>query len=165
MPQVCLRRYPERVSTSSPPATRVPLRILLVEDCDADAELMRRELLAHGYDVNLTRVQTADAMREALARERWQAVISDYSLPGFSGPAALAILKETKLDLPFIMVSGTVGEQTAVQSLKAGAGDFLLKDNLTRLGPALEREIREAARRRDLATVEQQLRRSQERST
>jgi two-component system, cell cycle sensor histidine kinase and response regulator CckA len=141
------------------------LRVLLVEDSEDDAELLLHELRGGGYDVVAERVQTPDAMRAALQRESWHIVLSDYSLPGFSGPAALAVLKESNLDLPFIMVSGTIDEETAVASLKAGACDFLLKDKLSRLIPAVGREIREAELRRTRArehrALEQQLRQAQ----
>src|SRR5437016_6062345 len=128
-----------------------PLRVLLVEDSPADAELLVYELVKGGYEVTATRVDTADAMRAALGAEAWHVVLSDYSMPAFSAPKALAVLRETGLDLPFIIVSGTIGEETAVEALKAGACDFLVKGRLARLIPAIERERREAALRRERA--------------
>ena len=100
-----------------------PLRVLVVDDSANDAELIIAELQRGGYDVSSERVQTAGAMREALGRVRWDMVVSDYSMPTFSGPAALEVLKATGQDLPFIIVSGTIGEESAVAALKAGAHD------------------------------------------
>jgi DNA-binding NtrC family response regulator len=121
-----------------------PLRVLLVEDSETDAELLLHELAHGGYAVAATRVDTADAMQAALQSHTWDIVVSDYSMPAFSAPAALALLRTTGSDLPFIIVSGTIGEETAVAALKAGACDFLVKGRLARLVPALERELREA---------------------
>jgi two-component sensor histidine kinase len=124
------------------------LRILLVEDSATDAKLVLQELERAGRRVQFERVETATAMRAALLREPWDLVISDWSLPTFSAPAALRILTESGLDLPFIIVSGTIGEETAVEAMRAGAHDFVLKDKLARLGPAVERELRECQSRR-----------------
>ena len=141
------------------------LRVLLVEDSESDAELLLAELNRSGYHVTCERVQTADEMRAALQHESFHVVLSDYSLPSFSAPAALAVLKEHQPDLPFIIVSGTVGDETAVEALKAGASDFLVKGKLARLAPALERELREAELKRERArereALEAQLRQSQ----
>jgi signal transduction histidine kinase len=125
-----------------------PLRVLIVEDSEPDCVLLVRTLRNGGYDVTFRRVQTLEAMRGALREETWDVVVSDYSMPQFSAMGALAALKESKFDLPFIVVSGTVGEETAVQALKEGAHDFMLKDRLTRLLPAIERERREVEVRR-----------------
>jgi signal transduction histidine kinase len=142
-----------------------PLRVLFVEDSEADAELLLHELARGGYDVTARRVQTADTMRAALHADTWDVVLSDYSMPAFSAPDALAVLRTTDLDLPFIIVSGTIGEGTAVASLKAGACDFLVKGQLARLVPAIERERREVDLRRERAlahrTLEDQLRQAQ----
>jgi signal transduction histidine kinase len=137
-----------------------PLRVLLIEDSVQDAQLIVAELEQGGYDVTFDRVQTAETLRAALARP-WDIVLSDYSMPGFSGPAALRILRELDRDLPFIIVSGTIGEETAVTALKAGADDFLVKDRLARLLPAVERELRETTARRDRHRLEEQLRQAQ----
>lgn len=94
-----------------------PLRVLLVEDREDDALLVLRHIQRAGYDVSHERVETAEAMRQALERTEWDVVISDYSLPRFSGPAALEVLRQSGMDLPFIMTSGTIGEETAVESL------------------------------------------------
>ncbi len=126
-----------------------PLRVLLVEDSDDDARLLVRQLGSAGYDVTHRRVDTPDAMQEALERNNWDIVISDYSMPQFSGTAALTLLQEYGLDLPFIFVSGTIGEDVAVAAMRAGASDYVLKDKLKRLVPAIERELREAEVRRE----------------
>jgi signal transduction histidine kinase len=126
-----------------------PLQVLIVEDSDDDAVLLVRELSAHGYEPVVERVETAGDMRAALKRRSWDVVVSDYSMPSFSGPAALAVLKESRLDIPFIIVSGTIGEETAVDAMRAGAQDFMIKGKLARLLPAIERGIREAERRRE----------------
>jgi two-component system cell cycle sensor histidine kinase/response regulator CckA len=137
-----------------------PLRALIVEDCEADAELLLAELARADYDVDWIRVQTADAMQAAL-EQKWDVVLSDYSLPEFTGPAALALLQASGRDLPFIMVSGTIGEEAAVGALKAGANDFLVKGRLARLAPAIERELRDVSARRDRERLEDQLRQAQ----
>jgi PAS domain S-box-containing protein len=128
------------------------LRILIVEDSVNDADLIVRDLRRAGRPIHFERVEDATAMRAAFERASWDAVISDWSMPRLSALRALDILKETRLDLPFIIVSGSIGEETAVEAMRAGAHDYLLKDNLTRLMPALERELRECkgreARRR-----------------
>jgi PAS domain S-box-containing protein len=126
-----------------------PLRALIVDDSEDDALLILRELHRSGYKVTHRQVQTAEGMAEALAREPWDVVLSDYSMPRFSAPAALEVLKASGIDLPFIIVSGTIGEETAVAALKAGAHDFLLKSQLARFVPALDRELREAEGRRE----------------
>jgi PAS domain S-box-containing protein len=138
-----------------------PIRVLIVEDSAADAELLVRELERGGYSVASERVQTAAAFQEALARAAWDVVVSDYDLPMFSGPAALEVLQTTGLDIPFIMMSGTIGEEIAVSALKAGAHDFLVKGRLARLIPAIERERTEVAVRRERARAEDALRRSE----
>jgi signal transduction histidine kinase len=131
---------------SAPPR---PLRVLLVEDTEDDAALILAMLRRAGYAPDHRRVQTADALRAALREEAWEIVLSDYSMPGFSGPEALRIVHESSLDLPFIIVSATIGEQAAVEAMRAGAHDYLMKGNLARLGPAVERELREADVRRE----------------
>ena len=137
------------------------LRVLIVEDSDADEELLLAALAAGGYDVSHDRVQTAAEMRTALEQPTWDVVLSDYSLPTFSGPAALKMVKASGRDVPFIIVSGTIGEDAAVSALKSGAHDFLVKGRLARLVPAIERELREVEARRLHARLEDELRQSQ----
>ena len=134
-----------------------PIRLLLIEDSENDALLLELELRRGGYDVSLQRVQTAAEMRAALSKQTWDAIISDYSMPEFDMPRALALLQETGLDLPFIIVSGTIGEETAVRALQSGADDFMTKGKLSRLIPALERARREAQVRRERREREREL--------
>jgi len=126
---------------------KTPLRALIVEDSEFDAQVMVNLLRKGGYEVTAQRVEDVEAMRAALATGSWQLVLADYNLPTFNAPAALKLLQETGLDLPFIIVSGGIGEDIAVASMKAGAHDYLMKGNLHRLAPAVERELREAANR------------------
>jgi sigma-B regulation protein RsbU (phosphoserine phosphatase) len=123
-----------------------PLRVLLIEDSDFDATLLLRVLAKGGYQLEHERVETQEQLRTALTRE-WDLVIADYNLPQFNAPAALEMVQETGRDVPFIIVSGAIGETTAVAAMKAGAHDYLMKGNLTRLLPVIERELREAHNR------------------
>ena len=136
------------------------LRILIVEDSEDDAQLVLRALRRGGLEVASERVETADALREALTSQEWDLIISDFSLPQFSAPQALNLLQESGLDLPFIIVSGTVGEETAVAALKAGAHDFLVKGSMPRLIPALQRELKDAETRRKRREADQALQES-----
>ena len=122
------------------------LRVLMIEDSEFDATLILRLLSKGGYELEHRRVETADGLKEAL-EEGWDLVIADYNLPQFSAPDALEILKSTGRDVPFVIVSGAIGETTAVAAMKAGAHDYLMKDNLARLLPVIERELREARNR------------------
>ena len=124
------------------------LRLLLVEDCEDDEQLILRELTRTGFNVAHRRVETVSSMREALAEQTWDIVLSDFSLPEFDAYGALAALSASKRDIPLIIVSGTIGEETAVAALRAGAKDFIVKDKLGRLGPAIDRELREREARR-----------------
>src|SRR6266498_4485193 len=133
------------------------LRILLIEDSEDDASLLLREIQHAGYKVNFERVETAEAMRTALAGQTWDIILCDYSLPKFSAPQALELAKESGYDLPFIIVSGTIGEESAVSALKAGAHDFLIKGNFARLVPAIQRELKEAEGRRERQQREREL--------
>ena len=126
-----------------------PLRLLQVEDTEDDAALVRLALKRAGYDILARRVDTSDTLRRELHQSEWDLVIADYTMPGFSGTKALAIVREQHPDLPFIFVSGTIGEDTAVAAMRTGAHDYIMKDNLARLPPAVERELREAAVRRE----------------
>lgn len=145
-----------------------PVRLLLVEDSEPDAKLVKYALGSVGWDVTAERVDTPDAMRDALMNSSFDAVLCDWSMPRFSGAQALELCAGLQLDLPFIIVSGTVGEEAAVDAMRAGARDYVLKDRLARLAPALERELAEASSRRArrkseaaLRSVEEQLRQAQ----
>jgi signal transduction histidine kinase/FixJ family two-component response regulator len=138
------------------------LRLLLVEDSEDDALLLIRALRKGGYDVVYERVETPESMKAALDRQ-WDLVIADYILPAFSGLAALNILKEKKIDLPFIIVSGNIGEDIAVEAMRAGAHDYIMKGRLKRLVPAVERELQEAEVRRERRKAQEGLRTERQR--
>jgi len=125
-----------------------PVRVMVVEDDPEDMELMALELRRGGFSAELHRVETAEEMRQALRQSEWDAVISDYRLPLFSAPEALQLLQETGKDIPFIVVSGTVGEADGVELMRAGARDYFPKDRITRLAAAITRELSEAEARR-----------------
>jgi signal transduction histidine kinase len=130
---------------------------LIVEDDPDDAELVIIELRRAGYDLDFLRVQTAAAMRAALTERTWDLIVSDYSMPSFSAPEAFSLLRSMNIDLPFIVVSGTVGEEVAVEAMRAGVHDFLLKGNLRRFVAAIERELREASVRAERRKIQEQL--------
>jgi PAS domain S-box-containing protein len=134
-----------------------PLQVLIVEDSEDDMLLMLRELRRSGYPVNALRVETPAQMQVALSRQPWDVVIADYSLPEFSALDALKLLQSQQQDWPFIIVSGTITEETAVAAMKAGAHDYITKGNLVRLVPAIERELREAEERQKRYRAEQAL--------
>jgi two-component system, cell cycle sensor histidine kinase and response regulator CckA len=139
-----------------------PLRVLIIADGGEEAALLR-ELRRGGYAPTFERVENAAAMRAALVRQPWDIAIADYALPLFSGPAALAMLREAQIDLPVIIISGTVGEVTVVDMIHAGADDYLLKEHLPRLVPAVERALREAGGRQARREAEQALQESERR--
>ncbi|MFL5308290.1 MAG: response regulator [Polyangia bacterium] len=143
-----------RVVSGGPPK---PLRVLLVEDDPDDGELISLALQRGGYKPVLLRVETAAELRRALAEQPWDVVLSDYSLPAFSGPAAFSVVRETGFEIPFLIVSGTVGEEVAVDAMRAGVHDFLLKGHLGRLVAAIERELREAELRTERRKMKDQL--------
>ena len=124
------------------------LRLLLVEDSEADAELLLAELRRSGFQTVLKRVDSETELREALAAESWEIVLCDHGLPSFSSTEALRLVRDTGSDIPFVVLSGTIGEEAAVEALKAGARDVVLKTNLARLGPVVDRELSEAENRR-----------------
>ncbi|MCW6036539.1 PAS domain-containing protein [Spirulina subsalsa FACHB-351] len=140
------------------------LHLLLIEDSDDDAELLLRVLRRDGFDLIWERVQTAQALREALPHQPWDVIVSDYNLPGFDAPTALEILKESQQDIPFLVVSGTIGEKLAVEMMKTGASDYIMKGNLARLPETVRREMREAQTRRERRQAEQALRESERRN-
>lgn len=134
------------------------LRVLQVEDSESDAALIVRLLEKSGYTVHAERVEDAEPMRQSLARQDWDVVIADYHLPQFDAAAALQILHECGKDIPFIVVSGMIGEDRAVEMMRAGAQDYVLKDRIARLVPAVQREIREAQSRGERQRAEERLR-------
>jgi PAS domain S-box-containing protein len=136
---------------------RRPLALLLVEDNQDDAALLERHLRKNGFDPQTTRVETAAEMQAALDTGPPDLVIADYNLPKFSGPEALLLARASGYDLPFIMMSGAISEETAVESMRAGAQDYVTKQNLARLIPVVERELREASARRSRVAAERAL--------
>ncbi len=130
------------------------LRILHVEDTPDDSKLIERSLRQGGFAPLITRVETQSSFVHALEAGGWELILADYTLPNFSGPAALALYREAGLDVPFIIVSGTIGEAVAVEMMRAGAHDYLLKTSLDRLAPAVRRELRETVIRRERRTAE-----------
>tara|TARA_B100001173_G_scaffold182592_1_gene157606 strand:- start:778 stop:2403 length:1626 start_codon:yes stop_codon:yes gene_type:complete len=124
---------------------KLPLSVLVVEDSEFDARMLVGLLKSGGFIPTFKRVETASEMVEALNHKKWEVILADYNLPEFSAPKALEVLRNTKLDIPFIIVSGGIGEDTAVAAMRAGANDYLMKGNLARLVPAVERELRDAA--------------------
>jgi PAS domain S-box-containing protein len=139
-----------------------PLRVLIVEDSDDDTELLLREL-RRAFDPAWQCVESAESLAAALGRQAWDVVLADYMMPRFTALAALEVLRQSGQDIPFIVVSGSIGEDLAVAAMKAGAHDYLMKNNLTRLNAAIERELREAAGRRERLRAEEALRASEAR--
>lgn len=133
------------------------LKALIVEDNERDAAMLTRELTRGGYELKSERVETAEALSDALDRQPWDIVLSDYSMPRFSAPAALSLVRQRGFDLPFIIVSGTIGEETAVEAMRAGASDFMPKGAMARLLPAIDRELRESAARAERKRMREQL--------
>ncbi len=139
------------------------LKVLLVEDSPEDAELVLHHLRRGGFTVNYRRVMDRASFVDCLERESWDVVISDFALPRFNGLDALATLRSLKLDVPFLLVSGTIGEEEAVHAIKAGAQDYLLKDRLSRLAPAVERALREVSNLAEQRHAEAALRDNEQR--
>lgn len=140
-----------------------PLRVLLVEDSADDAELVERELRRAWDSLEVERVQDAAALERALDESSWDLVLSDFSIPGFGGRTALDIVRRRTRDLPFIFVSGTIGEDAAVDAMRAGANDYVMKGDLRRLVPAIRRELEEAQSRRDRERAREALRQAEQR--
>lgn len=138
------------------------LHVLIVEDMENDAMLLIRQLKKDGYLPEYKRVETAPEMEKALAERQWDIVLCDYKLPKFSGIKAIELLKETNKNIPVIVISGTIGEETAVECMKAGAHDYFMKGKLSRLAPAIERELKEAETRKKQKAAENALRESEE---
>jgi phosphoserine phosphatase RsbU/P len=136
---------------------KTSLRALIVEDSEFDAQMMVSMLRKGGYEVAFERVETAEAMQKALLGGKWDIILADYNLPEFNAPTALKMVQQSGLDIPFIIVSGGIGEDIAVSAMKAGAHDYLMKGNLSRLVPAVERELREASNRASQREAKQAL--------
>lgn len=134
-----------------------PLRTLIVEDSDDDTELLVRELRRAGYQPTFQRVETAESLNAALDETVWDVVISDYTMPHLSGLDALKLVRRRGHDIPFIILSGSIGEEIAVAAMRAGAHDYIMKDNRARLIPAIQRELKEALVRRDRRIAEEQV--------
>ena len=139
------------------------LNVLVVEDSEDDAVLLLHEIKKGDYDLTFVRVETAEEMRTCLNEQTWDIVISDYSLPKFSAPEALKVLQETGLDLPFIIISGKIGEETAVECMTAGAHDFISKANMVRLLPAIERELNDFSVKKERQETEHALQENENR--
>jgi two-component system cell cycle sensor histidine kinase/response regulator CckA len=148
--------------SDSPASPRKSLRVLIADDSDDDALIVLHALRKAGYEPLHERVWAASEMRAALQKQAWDIVISDYEMPAFGGFEALELLKASGQDLPFILVSAVVSEETAVAAMKAGAHDYIMKRKLARLGPAIERELREAQTRAARKTAETALRESED---
>ena len=149
-------------NTESEMSNLQSLRVLMVEDSEDDMLLEIRELKKGGYNPVYERVETATAMEKALKDKQWDIILCDYKLPQFSGTKAIALLKEINIDIPVIIVSGAIGEETAVECMRLGANDYIMKNNLSRLCPAITRELEEANSRSKRKQAEEALRQSEE---
>jgi|WetSurMetagenome_2_1015567.scaffolds.fasta_scaffold220632_1 two-component sensor histidine kinase/CheY-like chemotaxis protein len=134
------------------------LAVLIIEDSEQDALLIAHHIEESGYRLTSARVETAEEMAKSLQKDAWDVVLSDYSLPEFDAAEALALLQQSDVDLPFIIVSGAIGEETAVALMRAGAHDYVLKTNLARLVPVIERAIAETHVRRERNAAEEMIR-------
>ncbi|MDD5343459.1 MAG: PAS domain S-box protein [Smithella sp.] len=138
------------------------LRVLIAEDSEDDVLLIIRELKKGGFNPIYERVETAAAMRKALQEKQWDIILCDYKLPQFSAPSAIALLKETNIDIPILIISGKIGEDTAAECMLVGAQDYIMKNNMSRLCPAIARELDEADSRNKRKQMEQALFQSEE---
>jgi len=138
-----------------------PIQLLMIEDNEMDEILETRELQRAGLAVTTTRVETEDDLRDALGRQGWDIILCDFTLPGFNGADALRIAKQLSPETPFIFVSGTIGEEAVAEAMRSGAKDYVMKDRIKRLAPAVTRELREAAARREARLAEQWMRESE----
>jgi PAS domain S-box-containing protein len=139
------------------------LSVLIIEDSESDAELNARYLQKAGYDIHYRRVETAEEMKRALELQNWDLILSDYSMPHFDVLSALAIYHASGTDIPFIVISGAIGEEKAVELIKAGAHNYLLKNNMTRFASVVNRELSEAQIRNELVNANTALSASEER--
>jgi len=150
-------------SASQPPLSplETDLRVLIVEDSKIEAKLTVNLLKKHGYSVVHERVETEEEMVKALEEHKWDIVISDYQMPDFDGARALEVFQRFELDIPFILVSGKIGEETAVDLMKMGAHDYIMKGNTARLAPAIRSQLQDAANRRENHRLEKRIRESE----
>jgi PAS domain S-box-containing protein len=155
------RSDPRGLAISPDPVS--PLRVLIVEDAESDAAMVVRQLRKFHPDLEFRQVDGEPELRAALEETSWDVILCDFALPRFDAPRALAVVHELDLDVPFVVVSGEVGDEAAVALMKAGAQDYVRKENLERLGPAVDREIAEAKNRRDRRRADEALRASEER--
>ena len=139
------------------------LQVLIVEDSEDDTLLVLRALKKGGYNPLYKRVETAAAMKKALKEKQWDIILCDYKMPNFSGPSAIALLKEENINIPLIMVTGAIGEETAVECMRLGAQDYIMKSNLSRICPAIARELEDAEVRNKQKQAEEELRENKER--
>ncbi len=137
-------------------ADKTPLRTLIAEDSADDTELIIDHLEQSGFKISYERVETAEEMTRALRDKQWDLILSDFMMSGFTGLDALQIAQQFELEVPFIIVSGSIGEDLAVQAMRAGAHDYLMKDRLARLGAAVHRELKESALRRERRRMQQE---------
>jgi PAS domain S-box-containing protein len=142
-------------------ASKGKLRVLIVEDSKIEAKFTANLLKKNGYDVTSERVETRDDMKRQLDEHEWDIVISDYQMPEFDGTQALQLFQAYELDIPFILVSGKIGEESAVDLMKMGAQDYIMKGNTARLLPAIESHLKDAANRREKSQLESKLRESE----
>ena len=140
---------------------KIPLRVLIIEDSEDDKDLILLELRRGGYEPEYSRVETSKALKDALDSQIWDIILSDFLMPNFDGLSALDIVKSKDMDTPFILISGTIGENVAVNAMKLGAHDYLMKDNLNRLNPAIERELKEFKIRRQRKQAIEDLKQSE----
>jgi PAS domain S-box-containing protein len=139
----------------------IPLKVLMIEDSEDDCELLIRQIRKGGYDPQYLRIDSEHALKHALDEQGWDIVLCDYSLPRFSGSEALKVFKKYNLEIPFIVISGNIGEEVAVEMMRGGASDYLMKDKLARLIPAIQRELEEFAVRRNSRIIEENLKDSE----
>ncbi len=140
-----------------------PIHVLIIEDSENDMALLIRELRKGGFELFYERVDTPEAMSAALDLKKWDIILSDYSLPRFNGLEALKLLREKKIKTPFLIVSGSIGEETAVEVMKSGVQDYIMKDNLSRLVPSVKRALRERNLEQEQKKTEEALAKAQER--
>src|SRR5664280_1089673 len=149
--------------TEGNPMKDKSLRSLIIEDSEDDTLLLIRNLKKGGYNPVYERVETADAMKKALKEMQWDISLCDYKMPKFNAPSAIAVLKEANVDIPLIIISGTIGEDVGIECMRLGAHDYIMKDKLSRLCPAIARELEESEVRKKQRQADEALRESEQR--